>query len=613
MVALKLHPPPVCFSKMLEMEDGVFCCTGIGVLAAFVAADSQNLRNWRAMRCGQKRHSNGLLLQSACPQAPADDSGSHVGLEGGPSDRVLDAKALKVSSSAHVVPSSSGMGMVSFSSAAESIPVLVEDEEGLKDLDNPSCDLDQLEESPDGAPSAEHCLEFVVDDSTPNSIARISRKYSWLISGHIVPTNVSPRDFLIGSQLGKDQVGFQDDLNSAPLACCMVADPQEKVADQMHSPEGCPVIESAQSHVVSDAAEVGSDPLSRAIQMLTKDEALHLTLNALVPDHGNRLHTHVDGLIFRKGDATLGIGESSAAQVGPSWRLDQETGHGYGDVTHVVQSILEDGGLATALESLPSHSHQHIGHLSGECAARGSEAAKLMGVDVGKDLENLSCVHQYEVAPNLASCPIGRKRVGLPCGHQEAAGTASSSFTSSGAKVADHDSIVPPFEEVELKMAKIEAPIAAREASPNSASRISFDVERLHRKLVELKAQRCLTLSPTQMPYCPQAAHGYVPEEAPTGNEAADLETKFRDDAEHPTYFQGPSLELDEDALFAKQALGPGMSFGGGMLYLVILLAKPAYFSTKGRGKFRVAFGWFSFELNGCATVKTGVFNCVHP
>ncbi|GMH12952.1 hypothetical protein Nepgr_014793 [Nepenthes gracilis] len=233
-----------------------------------------------------------------------------------------------------------------------------------------------------------------------------------------------------------------------------------------------------------------------------------------------RLHTHVDGLISRKGDATLQFGESSVVQVGPSRQLDQETGHGYGDATHVVQSILEDGGLATALESLPDDSHQHTGHLSGECAARSSKAARLMGVDAGKDPENLSCVHQYEVAPNLASCPVGRKRVGLvvnqhitdqerldalglPCCHQEVVGTASSCFTSSGAEVADHDSIVPPFEEVESKMAKIKARIAAREASPNSTSRIASDVERLRRKLVELKAQRCPTLSPTQMPYCP--------------------------------------------------------------------------------------------------------------
>ncbi|GMH06065.1 hypothetical protein Nepgr_007905 [Nepenthes gracilis] len=127
--------------------------------------------------------------------------------------------------------------------------------------------------------------------------------------------------------------------------------------------------------------------------------------------------------------------------------------------------------------------------------------------------------------------------------------------TSSSAEVVDHDSIVPPFDEVESKMAKVEARIAAREALPNSASRIASNVERLRRKLVELKAQHCPTLSPTQMPYCSQAAHGNVPEDPPTGYEAAALETKFRDDAEPPTCFQGPSIEWDEVVLFAKQAV----------------------------------------------------------
>ncbi|GMH14005.1 hypothetical protein Nepgr_015846 [Nepenthes gracilis] len=136
----------------------------------------------------------------------------------------------------------------------------------------------------------------------------------------------------------------------------------------------------------------------------------------------------------------------------------------------------EDGGLATALESLPNNSHQHIDHLSGECAARGSKAARLMGVDAGL------VVNQYITDQDRLDA------LGLPCCHQEAAGNASFGFTSSGAEVVDHDSIVPPFEEVELKMAKIEAQIAAREASPNSASRIASDVERLCRKLVELKA-----------------------------------------------------------------------------------------------------------------------------
>ncbi|GMH10626.1 hypothetical protein Nepgr_012467 [Nepenthes gracilis] len=66
---------------------------------------------------------------------------------------------------------------------------------------------------------------------------------------------------------------------------------------------------------------------------------------------------------------------------------------------------------------------------------------------------------------------------------------------SSGAKGEDLDLIVPPFDEVESKVAKIEARIAAREALPNSASRIASDVEHLWRKLVELKGMEETHLS----------------------------------------------------------------------------------------------------------------------
>ncbi|GMH25329.1 hypothetical protein Nepgr_027172 [Nepenthes gracilis] len=73
-----------------------------------------------------------VKLQSACPQAPTHESGSHIGLEDCPFDRMLDAEALKVSSSAHVVPSSIGLGIVLFSLAADSDSVPVETEAGLK-------------------------------------------------------------------------------------------------------------------------------------------------------------------------------------------------------------------------------------------------------------------------------------------------------------------------------------------------------------------------------------------------------------------------------------------------------------------------------------------------
>ncbi|GMH30379.1 hypothetical protein Nepgr_032222 [Nepenthes gracilis] len=183
----------------------------------------------------QKRFSNALQLQTACPQALAHESRSHVGLEDCPSDRMLDAVALKVSSSVHVVPSSVDWVLCFFSSAADSDSVPAEFEAGLKgvqvddggashcsvddggasystlvdpdgahqDLVNPSCDLDQLEWSPMGLLPAENCLEYEVDDSTLDSIARITRKYSLVDSDHIVPIKVSPGHSLIGGQLGK--------------------------------------------------------------------------------------------------------------------------------------------------------------------------------------------------------------------------------------------------------------------------------------------------------------------------------------------------------------------------------------------------------------------------
>ncbi|GMH06127.1 hypothetical protein Nepgr_007967 [Nepenthes gracilis] len=70
--------------------------------------------------------------------------------------------------------------------------------------------------------------------------------------------------------------------------------------------------------------------------------------------------------------------------------------------------------------------------------------------------------------------------------------------------------------------------ISAYEAilKPAAWSHSSFYVN-----LGELKAQRCLTLSPPQLPYCSQAAHGHVTEKAPTGYKADALESKFHDDA----------------------------------------------------------------------------------
>ncbi|GMH22864.1 hypothetical protein Nepgr_024707 [Nepenthes gracilis] len=198
------------------------------------------------------RVSKSLQQQPNCPQAPAHEPGSQVGLVVHPSDRMLDAEALKESSSAHVIPSSCGMGRVLCSTAADSDSVPTEAEVGLKGT--------QVEDG-----DASHCP--VVDRGTSycapvdpggahqNLDYPISRKYSLVDSGHIVPINVSPGDLLIGEQFGKDQVGFQVDLNSASSASCLAADPKAIVVDQMHSLECCPAIESAQSHVDSTAEQ----------------------------------------------------------------------------------------------------------------------------------------------------------------------------------------------------------------------------------------------------------------------------------------------------------------------------------------------------------------------
>ncbi|GMH02094.1 hypothetical protein Nepgr_003933 [Nepenthes gracilis] len=121
------------------------------------------------------------------------------------------------------------------------------------------------------------------DVSTPVSIARLYRKYSLVDSGHIVSNKGCMSD--VGSQLGEAQVASQDVLNLNPLASYLVVEALAKVADPMHSHECYPVI--AQSQGDSDAVEVGSDPLSCAIQKLTEEKAFRHSLNALATDHRN--------------------------------------------------------------------------------------------------------------------------------------------------------------------------------------------------------------------------------------------------------------------------------------------------------------------------------------
>ncbi|GMH28982.1 hypothetical protein Nepgr_030825 [Nepenthes gracilis] len=65
-------------------------------------------------------------------KAPAYELGSHVGLVVYSPDLMLDAEALKESSSAHVIPSFSGMGRVLCSDAADSDSKPAEAEVGLK-------------------------------------------------------------------------------------------------------------------------------------------------------------------------------------------------------------------------------------------------------------------------------------------------------------------------------------------------------------------------------------------------------------------------------------------------------------------------------------------------
>ncbi|GMH03232.1 hypothetical protein Nepgr_005071 [Nepenthes gracilis] len=99
----------------------------------------------------------------------------------------------------------------------------------------------------------------------------------------------------------------------------------------------------------------------------------------------------------------------------------------------------------------------------------------------------------------------------------------------------DHDVDVLTFDDVESKMAMFEARITTKETSPNSASRIAIEVERLRRQLVELKANCCLALTPLQLPSCSQAARGYVPDEVSAGCEAAAQDVRFHGIAEPPS------------------------------------------------------------------------------
>ncbi|GMH19193.1 hypothetical protein Nepgr_021034 [Nepenthes gracilis] len=132
---------------------------------------------------------------------------------------------------------------------------------------------DQLKVYPSEAHPAKVSLNYGVDDSTPGSIVRLTRKYS-LVD---VPNKVTTRNLLVEGHLGEDQVAIQEDLISAPLIGCMAVEDNAIVAVPMHSLECCPAYNPAQSHVVSDVAEVDSDPLSLGITIIMGCSVVMLT------------------------------------------------------------------------------------------------------------------------------------------------------------------------------------------------------------------------------------------------------------------------------------------------------------------------------------------------
>ncbi|GMH14574.1 hypothetical protein Nepgr_016415 [Nepenthes gracilis] len=96
-------------------------------------------------------------------------------------------------------------GLVSNPSKSESVP-------GVPILD--VYVRDQLERYSSEAHPAELFLNSGVDDTTPESIMRITRKYSLDDEPNIVAT----RDFLAEGHLGKDQIAIQEDLTPATLS-----------------------------------------------------------------------------------------------------------------------------------------------------------------------------------------------------------------------------------------------------------------------------------------------------------------------------------------------------------------------------------------------------------
>ncbi|GMH31884.1 hypothetical protein Nepgr_033728 [Nepenthes gracilis] len=85
---------------------------------------------------------------------------------------------------------------------ARSSQCSLEDSDGAHLVLDSSCPMDQTERSQVEAKSVADCLVNGIDVSTPDSIVRISRKYSLVESAHGVPSSENKHGARVGSQEG---------------------------------------------------------------------------------------------------------------------------------------------------------------------------------------------------------------------------------------------------------------------------------------------------------------------------------------------------------------------------------------------------------------------------
>ncbi|GMH18493.1 hypothetical protein Nepgr_020334 [Nepenthes gracilis] len=231
--------------------------------------------------------SMGLLLQSDRPQmeCSAQVESSSGGLYAVLSSQTADSAPVQTEAVAGPIVAHFEDGGVSHCSLDKdgASHCFIEVPDGdHKVLGNPLGDMDQLGGPPDEDQSAGASFALGDEFSTPESIMRLSHKYSLEDSGQF--NKMCPSDSRVDNQLGEAQDSIHADLSSDPLACCSVLEAKAIGTNPMSSHECCPVT-TAQSLGVSEVAEVGSDPLSLAILMLTGGKALRHSLNALAPDH----------------------------------------------------------------------------------------------------------------------------------------------------------------------------------------------------------------------------------------------------------------------------------------------------------------------------------------